>query len=103
MSEPGGPSPGPPRSPRRLDWWLRDRTTGRIVVAQWPNAALVVWAVAAVTTRLGLFPDRADEIRWAGAGALIAWAADELVRGDSPFRRGLGLVVLGWQVYRLIG
>ena len=74
-----------------------------MAVLQWPNAALIVWALAALTTRLDLVPDRVDEIRWVGTGALIAWAADELVRGDSPFRRVLGLVVLGWQLYRLIG
>jgi hypothetical protein len=74
-----------------------------MAVVQWPNAALIVWALAALTTRLGLFPDRVEEIRWVGTGALIAWAADELVRGSSPFRRVLGLVVLGWQLYRLFG
>jgi hypothetical protein len=31
-----------------IDWALRDRGTGRIVVAQWPNTALVVWIAASV-------------------------------------------------------
>jgi hypothetical protein len=38
-----------------------------------------------------------------GAGALVAWATDEIVRGDSPFRRLLGVVVLGRQVHGLNG
>jgi len=29
-----------------------------------------------------------------GTGALIVWAADEIVRGVNPFRRALGTVVL---------
>jgi hypothetical protein len=86
-----------------VDWFLRDRSTGRIVVVQWPNPALWVWVFITVVSRLGLVPDRAEEIRWVGVGALIAWAVDEIIRGDSPFRRLLGLIVLSWQVYRLIG
>jgi hypothetical protein len=49
-----------------------------------------------------LLPDHARELRWAGTGALVGWAADELVRGSSPVRRVLGLAVLVTQVYRLV-
>jgi hypothetical protein len=97
--------PSPPRHPRRrrfVDWFLRDRATGRITVVQWPNPALWVWVATVVITGLHLYPARANEIRWIGAGALIAWGADEILRGVTPARRLLGLVVLGWQVYRLI-
>lgn len=85
-----------------MDWWLRDRSTGRVTLLQPPNPALGVWALAAVASWFSLFPDRAEEIRWIGAGALIAWATDELLRGVTPARRLLGLVVLGWQLYVLV-
>jgi hypothetical protein len=98
------PSPKwPPGRRRIVDWLLRDRGTGRIAVVQWPNPVLWVWVVTTVVAALGLYPSRADEIHWIGAGALIAWGADEILRGVNPVRRVLGLVVLGWQVYRLIG
>jgi hypothetical protein len=88
--------------PRRiLEWFVRDHRTGRIALAQVPNPALGVWALTTVGLWVGLFADRAAELRWIGAGALIAWGADEVIRGASPARRLLGLVVLGWQLYRL--
>ena len=88
--------------PRRLlQWFVRDPRTGRTALVQVPNAALGVWALTAVFLWVGLFGDRAAELRWIGAGALIAWAADEVIRGASPARRLLGAVVLGWQLYRL--
>jgi hypothetical protein len=87
----------------RIDWFLRDRSTGRIAVAQWPNPALDVWAGCAVVSRLALFPSRSAQTRCVAAGALVAWAADEIARGDSPFRRLLGVVVLGRQAYLLAG
>ena len=95
--------PDGPRGRRRfVDWFLRDRGTGRITFVQWPNPALWVWVFTTVVAGLGLYESRADEIHWIGAGALIAWGADETLRGVNPARRLLGLVVLGWQVYRLI-
>jgi hypothetical protein len=88
--------------PRRiLEWFVRDSRTGRIALAQVPNPALGVWALATVGLWTGLFADRGTELRWIGAGALIAWGADEAIRGASPARRLLGAVVLGWQLYRL--
>jgi hypothetical protein len=95
--------PERPRGDRRfVDWFLRDRGTGRITFVQWPNPALWVWGITAAVAALGLYPSRAEEIHWIGAGALIAWGADETLRGVNPARRLLGLVVLGWQIYRLI-
>jgi hypothetical protein len=81
---------------------VRDHRTGRIVLVQVPNPALGVWLLTTVFLRVGLFGDRAEEFRWIGGGALIAWAADEVIRGANPARRLLGSVVLGWQVYRLV-
>jgi len=80
---------------------VRDSRTGRIALVQVPNPALGVWALCTVAVRVGLFADRAAEVRWIGAGALIAWSADEVIRGESPARRLLGAVVLGWQLFLL--
>ena len=83
-----------------LDRFVRDPRSGRVVLAQWPNAPLIAWG--ALTVGAALAPAHAQHLRWAAMGALVAWSGDELVRGASPFRRVLGLVVLAGTVYRLI-
>jgi hypothetical protein len=79
-----------------IDRFFRDPDTGRLAVVQAPNLPLVVFLVA-TAVRLGLRPEGAAG--WATAAvatvALTWWAADEVARGDSPFRRVLGAVVLG--------
>lgn len=86
---------------RRLDWWIRDRDTGRTVLIQAPNPALFVFAASYV---LRWFTgDRLDNLlSHVGMGALIVWGLDEVVRGAAPFRRVLGVVVLGWQIKSLL-
>ena len=89
-------TPLPPMPPR-LRQFFSDRN-GRIVIAQWPNAPLVAWAVLAVASR-------AADGEWAGffaffsAAALVTWASLEVLQGDSPFRRVLGLTVLAAMVW----
>ena len=53
-----------------IDWALRDRGTGRIVVAQWPNTALIVWMAASVVLAL---PDRSGA--WGLALRVVATVA----------------------------
>jgi len=86
-----------------VDWLFRDRTTGRLVVAQWPNVSLGIFLVAAVVRRL------ADPAGTAGTivaviatGALLWWAADEVVRGVNPWRRILGAGVGGATLVGLV-
>jgi len=86
-----------------VDWLFRDRSTGRIVIAQWPNVSLGIFLVASVVRRL------ADPAGTAGtfvaviaAGALLWWAADEVVRGVNPWRRLLGAVVGGATLVGLV-
>jgi hypothetical protein len=82
---------------RRLaDWAFRNRRTGAITVAQWPNIPLAVFLAATVVLRL-LHPSGTvgSAGRIVAAVALIVWALDEIVRGVNPFRRLLGAVVLG--------
>ena len=87
-----------------VDWALRDRRTGRIVVAQWPNAALVVWIVASATRALldpaGRWRTAVDVV---AALALTWWSLDEIVRGVNPWRRLLGAIVLTGLVLSLRG
>jgi len=64
-------------------------------VAQRPNISLslflILWAARYVLRPSG---KAEDVLQLLGAGALVWWSADELVRGVNPFRRILGLVVL---------
>jgi hypothetical protein len=94
----------PERTVRPLSpaWWVTDRH-GKVVVAQWPNAALWVWFLALVVRVTGLLGDSSDSLlSGVGRGALIVWGADEVWRGASPVRRLIGGVVLVVQVVGLI-
>jgi hypothetical protein len=88
---------------RWLGRLFRSPETGRLVIVQRPNAALVVY-LAATAMRLVLRPEGAAG--WAtaavGTAALAWWATDEVARGESPFRRVLGLAVLAGLVLRLL-
>lgn len=84
----------------RADAFFRD-TSGRLVLFQLPNPAIWVF-IAATVLRWSPYDARDSELRWIGSGALIVWGADELFRGATPFRRLLGVIVLGWQVRNLL-
>lgn len=84
-----------------FDWLLRDRRTGRIVVAQRPNAAAWVYVLSLVVRRV--VPDGVvTPVVVIGTVALVAWAVDEIVRGVNPFRRLLGAGVLVVQAVGLL-
>ena len=79
-----------------IDWLLRDRTTGRITIAQFPNLSLAIF-LGAVGLRWALSPTGtlATVVDVVATGALAWWGLDEVIRGVNPFRRMLGVVVLG--------
>jgi hypothetical protein len=93
--QPAKPTAGTARS--TLDWMFRDRKTGRIVIAQFPNIPLAVWIIATA-------------LRWLAHGttntvltviamlALTLWASDEIIRGVNPRRRSLGALVLSGMI-----
>jgi hypothetical protein len=91
-----GPQPDPAATPgariTSFDWWFRNRRTGAITIAQFPNLPLVLFLVATVA---GWFVGAGSTARivadWIAAGALGWWALDELVRGVNPWRRVLGV------------
>ena len=87
-----------------VDWLFRNRQTGRITIAQFPNAALWLFLIAA-TLRSLIDPTGwpSTALKAAATAGLLWWAADELFRGVNPWRRLLGGMVLALQVARLVG
>jgi hypothetical protein len=81
--------------------WFRS-ADGRLTLWQPPNPALCVWLVALVLGRFDLSAAHATAVAGVRRGALLVWALDEVVRGASPFRRVLGLVVLVAQVASIV-
>ncbi len=76
-----------------IDKLFKD-SKGKWVLWQKPNLLLIAWFVAMLLNR-ALPAGRADRLADLVAfGALFAWAWQEISRGDSYFRRVLGLVVL---------
>ncbi len=64
-------------------------------MAQAPNLALVVFAVATVAGRLLDGHHQASRVLSdVASGAIVFWSLDELIRGVNPWRRVLGAVVL---------
>lgn len=65
-------------------------------IAQPPNPAIAVWAVASALRWVGVNGRVGAEklLEGIAIGALAVWAIDELFRGVSPVRRVLGAGVL---------
>lgn len=86
-----------------VDWLFRDRTTGRIVIAQRPNLSFGIFLVASVVRRLATPTGTAGTVvDVVATGALLWWAIDEVVRGVNPWRRILGAVVGGATLVGLV-
>ena len=83
--------------------FFRNPETGEVVLAQRPNLPLAIF-LGATAVRLVADPD--GDVRTAvdavATVALAWWAVDEIVRGDSPFRRVLGAVVLASVALRVV-
>ncbi|HVB91590.1 MAG TPA: hypothetical protein VND70_05765 [Acidimicrobiales bacterium] len=73
-----------------------------MTVAQWPNVSLSIFIVLSVVLHF-LQPRGGTEtvLRVLADVAILVWAVDELVRGVNPFRRILGLVVIGATIARM--
>jgi hypothetical protein len=89
-----------------LQWLFRDRTSGKIVVAQFPNPPLWIF-LATVGARWFVPEDNTwhEVFGWIGIIALLWWAADEIIRGVNPWRRllggSIGIVVLSGAIANL--
>ncbi|HEX7165636.1 MAG TPA: hypothetical protein VF230_01515 [Acidimicrobiales bacterium] len=80
---------------RALRWFFVDPSTGRVVIAQFPNVALWLFIAACAVRRFADPSGKARAVVSAVATAALAWwAIDECLRGVNPFRRLLGAVVL---------
>lgn len=83
------------RLPGPLEWFLRDRRTRGITIAQAPNLSLATFLVATVLRRVAHPTGTAGTaVSVVATGALVWWAGDEVLRGANPWRRSLGAVVL---------
>ena len=89
---------------RTVDWWFRDRSTGKLVFGQFPNWPLWLWLAAVVVDAVfhpaGALGAVLTVVR---TGALVIWAVMEVGWGVNPWRRLLGTVVLVWQVVSVAG
>jgi hypothetical protein len=74
-----------------LDWLFRDRETGEITIAQFPNLPLWIFLFTLVTRAFIRHGPVSSVLDAVGLLALGWWAMDELVRGVNPWRRLLGL------------
>jgi hypothetical protein len=80
---------------RAVDWMFRDRTTGAITVAQWPN--LPLWLFGGLSVAAWTIRGSKTLEAWLSVGADLAlawWAIDEVLRGVNPWRRILGAATL---------
>ena len=95
-------SPEHRRSNHRSLWdriW-RDED-GHLAVWQMPNIWLIAWAVG--TTLSLIFGGMlGDAFFWIASASLVIWSLLEIFRGDSYFRRALGLVVLIYAVASML-
>lgn len=80
---------------------FRDRATGNVVIAQFPNLALLAWLGCSLLTLVTTGSLR-TVLGYLASAALLVWAADEIWRGVNPFRRMLGGLVLVWVLVSVV-
>ena len=85
-----------------IDWCFRSRRTGRITVAQTPNAPLWIFLATVVLRRFIARGAARTTIDWVAVVSLAWWALDEVIRGVNPWRRLLGVAGCGFAVSGLI-
>ncbi len=68
---------------------------GEYVITQRPNWPIIIWAL---TQSIILFTSFSDNffVQIVNFIAITTWAVQEVLDGESPFRRSLGGVVLGF-------
>ena len=86
-----------------LLWFFRNRETGAITIAQWPN--IVLWIVIAAGILLWIWPSAGKlslMLTVVFKGGLLVWAADETFRGVNPWRRCLGAATAAYVMATLL-
>ena len=80
--------------------FFRNPKTGDVVVFQMPNIPLALFLYATVMRRvLHLTGGLGAVVSIVGGVGLAVWAVLEIARGESPFRRVLGAVVLATSLF----
>jgi hypothetical protein len=88
---------------RFVDWFFRNRETGAITIAQWPN--LLLWIVIVAGLLLWIWPSAGNisvGLTIVVKGGLFVWGADEVFRGVNPWRRCLGAAVVVYEFMTLL-
>ncbi len=91
-----------PRSAKVVNWLFRNRQTGKITIAQFPNLPLSITLAAIVVQRAAGNGTVLDSVADRTAGiALGWWGIDEIARGVNPWRRILGMAGVAFAALRL--
>lgn len=77
--------------------FFRDRN-GRIRIIEVPNLPILAWAGFGAASMMALTPKYQEVTGTLSKGSLLVWALLEAVRGNSPFRRVLGMSTLAREV-----
>jgi len=78
--------------PTLFEWLFTDRTTGEIVIAQYPNPPLwLFYGFTAAGAATYLVKPVSLPLVLAGAGSLAWWGALEITQGVNPARRLFGV------------
>ncbi|MFT4532502.1 MAG: hypothetical protein ACI9T8_000525 [Candidatus Saccharimonadales bacterium] len=80
---------------RRL---FKDRS-GRVVLAQKPNLALTVWAIATIVGKVSANDTILRSANSVAFVAIVIWAIQEIFQGVNYFRKSLGLMILVVNIY----
>ncbi len=86
-----------------IDWLFRDRSSNKIVVAQFPNTSL--WIALSLLTLDMIFRPTGTAGAMTSvmvAAAFLWWALDEALRGVNPWRRFLGVAVICLTLWSLV-
>jgi hypothetical protein len=88
---------------RGFDWFFRNPDTGGLAIWQMPNLPLAIFLVAAAIRRFAhLHGGVRTTVSVIATVALLWWAGDEVLRGDSPFRRVLGGLVIAATLFGIV-
>ena len=79
---------------REVPWLYRNPRTGKRVRGEFPNLSMIAFLSSHAASVFVPDDDAAAVARDVAFFSLLWWAADELIRGHSPFRRILGAGVL---------
>ncbi len=77
--------------------FFRDRN-GHLRIFEVPNLPILAWAGFGAASLMALTPKLQTVMGNLSKGSLILWALLEAARGNSPFRRTMGMATLAREV-----